>query len=1102
MATGMYDSLFGGASTNLSRTKREVDNARTRLRAIGYGQEAEPENSESFLSKVFGFLERFERGAGGAAGELLAPSLSSTPQFDPLSAFGRGFRGVESIKPRDIAVHRGVSEEPLFETTLFDKFKVSPSPAGIAGFLGSVLNPLDPVNWLTFGVGSAAAKGMSRGTPLLQKAFGDDTAKTIAETLGKRAEGVTGESVGDLVGSLLKKADESLRLQRIAPEDYDNFRKLLETELGRVGAKKKLPTGDKHLTAGLSVPIINAKVAQAAIPGSKPIVTNLSRMGEKFMQTPMGTSLGKAFDTGFISSRPTNSIMRMLDGDEMQILTAGEAGKNFQKIVRGMDDLSRSDLEENIKAVRADFEGIPLSRRKELTRELSMEGRFTDLFETKPKTEAIEDIKKLGFTDNEAFASLRFHNLRRDMEKWYTQEGIRDTWLPAWVPNMFLRPPSKTEAGVLKLKYGSAVDQLVPHSDVGSFNDSLFEMASKKNPFLKDREVTSGALSPQEVNEYLVSKGMKPLLEEDLYNIIATVQERFIRSQQAVNAVKMLRNEYGMDVGRLRNAGQTFVPEGYGLYRVKTSDKSGRVSIEKVGAEEETSFLRELATGKKGEADNSQTFALPVEMADAWESYTKLHTNPVERNSFLRFIDNATSQFRTLAYMVTPGHVPRDFMSNLYNLWLMGTRNVSGIPESFRLASVLDRHIIFPTSTGLPDLPRQGWTYVDNAFNPLASKEGAVAIIQNDALPHVSEVLGKTVKVGGRDVPYLEVMRQASAKGVIDTGWWSLEGPRTGALRLEPWRNPDGSINKAKLKQFATIDPQKWWYTGKMVTVTKLTDNSSRILGFLDRLKKGDSFEDAAAKVKTYLFDYGDLTPFERTWMRRVFPFYTWMRKNIPLQIKEAFKQPGKLATVGKYHRGLSEEQDPGQVPSFLEESEAMKLPGGEMFLSSPLPYQDLSRLPMDWRTLSEMLSNINPIFRTPVELAMNKKFFSNTPIESYEGEKAEGLPGEAGLDKRGLAYLLENIPLYRNVATMSPAVPGYGILAELLAQLGMDVGAEGTDEERALARMMSFLGGPQLFSAQRAGEISTYEERDRLRALIRLLGDSGITVPDVRSLR
>jgi len=57
-------------------------------------------------------------------------------------------------------------------------------------------------------------------------------------------------------------------------------------------------------------------------------------------------------------------------------------------------------------------------------------------------------------------------------------------------------------------------------------------------------------------------------------------------------------------------------------------------------------------------------------------------------------------------------------------------------------------------------------------------------------------------------------------------------------------------------------------------------------------------------------------TKFELQYAKRVFPFYTWMSRNIPFQLRRTLEQPGKLGGVGKFqqqmieHYGMEEEYE------------------------------------------------------------------------------------------------------------------------------------------------------------------------------------------------
>lgn len=72
----------------------------------------------------------------------------------------------------------------------------------------------------------------------------------------------------------------------------------------------------------------------------------------------------------------------------------------------------------------------------------------------------------------------------------------------------------------------------------------------------------------------------------------------------------------------------------------------------------------------------------------------------------------------------------------------------------------------------------------------------------------------------------------------------------------------------------------------------------ARFANYLQGIHDGLSPKSAADMVRRYLFDYQDLTPFERHGLKNVVPFYTFMRKNTPLQFAELIQQPGKFSTL------------------------------------------------------------------------------------------------------------------------------------------------------------------------------------------------------------
>lgn len=75
-------------------------------------------------------------------------------------------------------------------------------------------------------------------------------------------------------------------------------------------------------------------------------------------------------------------------------------------------------------------------------------------------------------------------------------------------------------------------------------------------------------------------------------------------------------------------------------------------------------------------------------------------------------------------------------------------------------------------------------------------------------------------------------------------------------------------------------------------------ENQARLTNFVSHVRQGRSFQEAAAMVKKTLFDYGNLSPIERSVFRRIFPFYTWTRKNIELQAELFARYPGAYSSI------------------------------------------------------------------------------------------------------------------------------------------------------------------------------------------------------------
>lgn len=134
-----------------------------------------------------------------------------------------------------------------------------------------------------------------------------------------------------------------------------------------------------------------------------------------------------------------------------------------------------------------------------------------------------------------------------------------------------------------------------------------------------------------------------------------------------------------------------------------------------------------------------------------------------------------------------------------------------------------------------------------------------------------------------------------------------------------------GSLNAEEIKNLyrlkgvksgytrVEIGARKFRPTEKIREVAESREDFTRMAHFIDALKKeaGDidpknlvaldkAASRAAARVRKFNIDYGDLTDVEKKVFKRVVPFYTWMRKNVPLQLEALALTPGRQAVVPK----------------------------------------------------------------------------------------------------------------------------------------------------------------------------------------------------------
>jgi hypothetical protein len=79
-------------------------------------------------------------------------------------------------------------------------------------------------------------------------------------------------------------------------------------------------------------------------------------------------------------------------------------------------------------------------------------------------------------------------------------------------------------------------------------------------------------------------------------------------------------------------------------------------------------------------------------------------------------------------------------------------------------------------------------------------------------------------------------------------------------------------------------------------------ENWAKVTLALAHVERGAGLKEAAWRVQQTLFDYDYLTSLEKSWFRRVMPFYTWFRKNIALYSRLLPTETGRIATIERFN--------------------------------------------------------------------------------------------------------------------------------------------------------------------------------------------------------
>jgi hypothetical protein len=182
-----------------------------------------------------------------------------------------------------------------------------------------------------------------------------------------------------------------------------------------------------------------------------------------------------------------------------------------------------------------------------------------------------------------------------------------------------------------------------------------------------------------------------------------------------------------------------------------------------------------------------------------------------------------------------------------------------------------------------------------------------------------------------------------------------------------------------------TLDPKLSQKLAKYpATAMGAIEDRLRTTLFIDRLIKGDEAFTAADKVLKFHFDYmpEGFTKFERTFTKRLIPFYTFTRHNIPLQLEQMIAKPGKYAGVFKTQRAMSDmnSEERQYLPDWLKDRIIFRTAADKFLTGFGLPVEEAFEKLGDPKRGFAM--SLSPAIKYPIEMMTGYNMFKNMKIK------------------------------------------------------------------------------------------------------------------------
>lgn len=407
---------------------------------------------------------------------------------------------------------------------------------------------------------------------------------------------------------------------------------------------------------------------------------------------------------------------------------------------------------------------------------------------------------------------------------------------------------------------------------------------------------------------------------------------------------------------------------------LKTYDDAG----EEIGASQQ---MRErVASIFGGDADKVKLaeISIPEEHVNRLMRARDAFQTGEASQALLNQLDHLTQAWKG-SILTWPARAVRDMYSGAMSNWLEGALSPTGIraaralmqegPQSETFLKTLRSIPRYAGNDGLPqfyaDLSQSG------LIGPTQLNEAGASMIGKGAL---SNLPGYTPITSGTIAS--ELMPQQGRS-------WKQFGNDffTWRSQLKPLNDTKNPILRA----------------GEQMN--NLTDGINRLSGYIELLRQGYDPQAAARAMKRAHVDYSSLTGFEKTVLKRLFPWYSFQSRIFREVLRQMLEQPGgRYGQLIKGTEAVQNEGDDTYIPSGLRSQFAFAIP--EEFGGKPSPGTQAYLTDLDFPgfdqlnmietpgtiagtaagTARQIAMQLHPALRTGIEVAANKDLFTNRP--------------------------------------------------------------------------------------------------------------------------